>query len=82
MKAYRIGKSIILPYVRFVNHGGHSSMMFHSEVIRFNGYYQTLGCDRMDVSGFCLGHKISREEFLEKYCSGIEPKIKKNKTGG
>jgi hypothetical protein len=48
-------------------------MMFHSEVIRFNGYYKTLGCNRMDVSGLCLGHKISRKEFVERYCGGIEP---------
>jgi hypothetical protein len=54
-------------------------MMYHSEIIRFNGHYQTLGCDRMDVSGFCLGHKISREEFIERYCGGIEPETKKNK---
>jgi hypothetical protein len=31
-----------------------------------------LGCDKTDVSGFCLGHKISREEFLKRYCGGIE----------
>ncbi|OGW38956.1 MAG: hypothetical protein A2Y97_11015 [Nitrospirae bacterium RBG_13_39_12] len=80
MKAYRIGKSIILPDVRYVNHGGCNSMMFHSEIIRFNGYYQTLGCDRMDVSGFCLGHKISREDFLERYCGGIEPEINNDKS--
>jgi hypothetical protein len=79
MKAYSIGESIILPYVRYVNHGGCNSMMFHSKIIRFNGSYQTLGCDRMDVSGFCLGHKISREEFLERYCGGTEPETKRNK---
>jgi hypothetical protein len=73
MKACRIGKSIILPHVRYVNHGGINSLMFHSEIIRFNGHYQTLGCNRMDISGFCLGHKISREEFLVKYCGEIEP---------
>lgn len=54
-------------------------MMFHSEVIRFNGYYQTSGCNKMDVSGFCLGHKISRKDFLERYCAGIEPEAKRNK---
>jgi hypothetical protein len=79
MRAYRIGKSIILPYIRYVNHRGRNSMMYHSEVVRFNGRYQTLGCDRMDISGFCLGHKISREEFLERYCGGIEPEAKRNK---
>lgn len=79
MKAYRIGNAIILPHVRYVNQGVSNSRMFHSEVIRFNGYYQTSGCDRMDVSGFCLGHKISRKDFLERYCGGIEPEAKRNK---
>ncbi|MEW6002281.1 MAG: hypothetical protein AB1638_06500 [Nitrospirota bacterium] len=71
MKVYRIGKSIILPHVRYVNHGGRKTMlMFHSEVLRINGKYKTLGCDKMDDSGFCLGHEISRKEFLERYCGG------------
>jgi hypothetical protein len=32
----------------------------------------------MDVSGLCLGHKMSRREFLERYC-GVEPEIRTNK---
>jgi hypothetical protein len=79
MKAYRIGKSIILPYVRYVNHGGRNSKMFHTEAIRLNGHYQTLGCDKMDVSGFCLGHRMDREEFLERYCGGTEPEQRETK---
>jgi len=47
--------------------------MFHSEVVRIDGEHRTLGCHNMDDSGFCLGHKISREEFIERYCGGIEP---------
>jgi hypothetical protein len=47
-------------------------MMFHSEVERIGGKYLTLGCDKMDDSGFCLGHKMSRKEFIEKYCMEIE----------
>jgi len=31
----------------------------------------------MDVSGLCLGHKISRKDFLEKYCGGIEQEAKR-----
>ena len=54
--------------------------MYHSEVIRFNGHYQTLECDRMDVSGLCLGHKISRKEFLERYCDGIKVEAKTTKA--
>jgi hypothetical protein len=54
-------------------------MVFHSEGIRVNGYYQTSGCNKMNVSGFCLGHKISRRDFLERYCAGIEPEAKRNK---
>ncbi len=72
MKTYSIGKSIVLPHVRYVSHKGH--MMFHTKCIRINGHYQTLECNRMDGSGFCLGHRMSREEFLERYCGGIEPK--------
>ena len=26
----------------------------------------------MDDTGFCLVHEISREEFLERYCNGVE----------
>ncbi len=79
MKAYRIGNSIILPHVRYVNCGGRNSMVFHSDVIRVNGHYQTLGCDRMDISGLCSGHKISKEEFLRRYCGGVEPETETNK---
>jgi hypothetical protein len=55
-------------------------MMFHSQLIRVNGQYKTLGCDRMDISGFCLGHKMSRKEFLERYCGGVEPEIRRDKN--
>ncbi len=79
MKAYHIGKSIILSCVRYVTHGGNTGIMFHSEVLRTNGKYQTLGCDKTDVSGFCLGHKISREEFLKRYCGEIETEKEKDK---
>lgn len=73
MKAYSIGKSIILPHFRYVNYGGRNSMMFHSQVVKFNGHYKTLGCDRMDVSGLCSGYRMSKKEFLKKYCDGVEP---------
>ena len=79
MKSYRIGASIILPHVRYVSRRGCNSMMFHSQVVRFNGHYETLRCDRMDVSGFCSGHKISKEEFLKRYCGGVEPESRTNK---
>jgi hypothetical protein len=82
MKGYRIGKSIVLPHVRYVNHGSHKGrqamLMFHSVVIKTNGKHKTLGCNRMDDSGFCLGHEISREKFLEKYC-GVEVQTKQGK---
>ncbi len=68
MRAFCMGNAIILAHVRFIAHGACNSKMYHSDVIRFNGHYQTLECDRMDVSGLCLGHKISRKEFLERYC--------------
>jgi hypothetical protein len=79
MKTYSIGKSIVLPHVRFINRGGRNSMMYHTEVRRVNRHYKTLGCDRMDVSGFCSGHKMSKEEFIKRYCGGVEPETKTNK---
>lgn len=73
MKVYRIGRSIILPHVRFVIlDGRNDSLMFHSQLVRNNGKYQTLECNKMDSSGFCLGHEMSMEKFLERYCCGIE----------
>ncbi len=76
MNMYRMGKSIILPHVRYIYGDGRNSMMFHSEVMRLNGQYQTVGCDRTDVSGLCLGHKMSKEDFLKRYCGGVEPETK------
>jgi hypothetical protein len=76
MKVYHVGNAIILPHVRHVtSKGRNSSMMFHSEVERIGGRYLTLGCDKMDDSGFCLGHKMTRDEFLEKYCKEMETEM-------
>jgi len=80
MRAYCIGNAIILAHIRYITQAGCNSLMYHSEVITLNGHYQTLRCDRMDVSGLCSGHKISRKDFLEKYCGGIEPEIKRTKN--
>ena len=80
MSAYCIGDTIILPYVRFIGYGACNSKMYHSDVIRVNGHYRTLACDRMDISGLCSGHNISRKEFLERYCGGITPGEKRAKT--
>ena len=77
MTAYCMGNAIILAHVRFISHGESNSKMYHSAVISFNGHYQTLECDRMDVSGLCLGHKISRKDFLERYCGGMDPEAKR-----
>ncbi len=83
MKAYCLGNSIILPHVRYIHHKEHNGsvhmMMFHSIVVKTNGEYKTLGCDNMDSSGFCLGHEISRKEFVTRYCGGIEPGTKRYK---
>jgi len=79
MNIYPIGKSIILPHVRYINNGKRNSMMFHSHVISSRGHCHTLGCDRMDVSGLCMGHKMNRREFLERYCSGVETETRTNK---
>jgi hypothetical protein len=77
-KSYCIGKSIILPHVRYVNSGGSHTMMFHSPVTQTNGQLYTSRCDKTDVSGLCLGHKMSRKEFLETYCNGVEPETRTN----
>ena len=74
MKMYCIGKSIVLPHVRYINQKGLTGTMFHSRRLRINGRYLTLGCNKKDASGFCLGHKIIREDFLKRYCGGIELK--------
>ena len=73
MQAYCVGKAIILPHVRYIHNGNRQGMLFHSQVISPGGNYHTLGCDRMDVSGLCRGHKMSRREFLERCCGGVEP---------
>jgi hypothetical protein len=75
MNAYRIGKTIILPHVRYITGDRCNGMMYHCDVIRLHGQYETVGCDRMDVSGLCSGHKMSKEEFIRRYCSGVEPGI-------
>lgn len=80
MRVYRIGNSIVLPHVRYVNHGGHINVMFHTQIIWVKGHYKTVGCDKMDISGFCLGHKMSRDEFLERYCDGVEPEAMRDKN--
>ena len=70
-KAYRLGKSIILPHVRYIPYkrpSGKAMLMFHSLVVKTNGKHKTLGCGKMDESGFCIGHEISEKEFLKKYC--------------
>jgi hypothetical protein len=79
MKGYCIGSTIILPHIRYVNSEGRKrGMMFHSQTIRVNGKYRTIGCNSMDSSGFCSGHEISREEFLKKYCGDIDYKDKED----
>jgi hypothetical protein len=73
MKTYCIANTIILPYIRYVSSEGKKrGMMFHSQTIRINGKYITIGCNSMDSSGFCSGHEISREEFLKRYCGENE----------
>ena len=79
MKAYCIGRSIILPHVRYINNGKRNGMMFHSHIINSHGHCHTLGCNKVDLSGLCSGHKMSKEEFLERYCDGVEPATKTNK---
>ena len=79
MKAYCMGKSIIFSHVRYLDNGERNSMMYHSRVGASCGHYYTFGCDRMDFSGLCLGHKMSRKEFIERYCGGVEPGMSPNK---
>ena len=79
IKAYCIGKSIIFRNVRYLDNGERNSMIFHSRVIHSYGHCYTFGCDRMDFSGLCLGHKMSRKEVIERYCGGVEPGAGLNK---
>jgi hypothetical protein len=79
MNAYRMGRSIILPHVRYINGDGCNSMMFHSNIINSHGHCHTLGCNRMDFSGLCSGHKMSKKEFLKRYCGGVETETRTNK---
>jgi hypothetical protein len=78
IKAYCIGKSIIFSHVRYLDNGECNGMMFHSLVMNSYGHCYTFGCDRMDFSGLCPGHKMSREEFIERYCGGVEPGVSIN----
>ncbi|NWF52721.1 MAG: hypothetical protein HXY47_06520 [Nitrospirae bacterium] len=79
MKKYCIGSTIILPHIRYVNSEGRKGgLMFHSQTIRINGKYRTVGCNSMDSSGFCSGHEMSREEFLKKYCGDLDYKDKED----
>jgi hypothetical protein len=78
-KAYCIGKSIISGHVRYLDTGERNSMMFHSVVMDSYGHRYTFGCDRMDFSGLCLGHRMSRKEFIERYCRGVEPEMSSHK---
>ena len=80
MRAYCMGDTIILAHVRFIGHGECYSKMYHSDVVRLNGHYRTLECDRMDASGLCSGHRMSRKDFLESYCGGLAPEAKKPKA--
>lgn len=85
-KRFKIGGTIVLEdlHIRHIREssksrgrGGNvkvSEKMYHSGVFEpIFGKYITRDCDNMDNSGFCLGHPMSREEFLQKYCDGIEP---------
>jgi len=55
-------------------------MMFHSHIINSDGHCHTLGCNKADFSGLCLGHKMSKEDFLKRYCNGVEPETKTTKS--
>lgn len=51
-----------------------SEKLYHAKVMEpMKGIFITENCDNMDSSGFCMGHAMSREEFVSKYCGGIEP---------
>jgi hypothetical protein len=81
MKAYRFGKSIILPHVRYVRNGNSKAMMmFHALIIKTKKKHQTLGCDNMDDAGFCKGHEMSRKEFVKRFCNYADSSITKNKN--
>lgn len=51
-----------------------SEKLYHSNRVDINGkVYITENCDNMDEAGICRGHPMSREDFINMYCNGIEP---------
>ena len=64
---FSLGSSIVVPEkgVRYVCCGRGIYKLFHDDLTF---------CGGRDTKGFCNGHDIEREKFIEKYCNGIAPK--------
>ena len=65
-KSFSLGSSIVIPEkgVRYVYYSKGIYKLFHNNLVF---------CGNRDTKGFCIGHDIKREEFVEKYCNGIVP---------
>lgn len=82
---YSLKNIIVTPHARFIASGDcykeyHSMIILNTTNItlkkeqrKVTPKFVSLGCDSMDDSGYCLGHHIKREEFIKKWCAGIEP---------
>ena len=90
---YSLKDIVVTPHARFVTSSDcykeyHSMTILNTANITLKKgqrkiipKFITLGCDNMDDSGYCLGHQIKREEFIQKWCAGIEPPQLNNQKG-
>ena len=76
-RPFSFGGTIVAHHARYVRTRtphGEAYRMFHGVVVRGrDGETYSVGCDCMDQSGYCMGHAMSREEFIQHYCGGVEP---------
>ncbi len=85
---FTLGKKVIVTrFARLLPSKDGGYREYHSETIlndigmvvnKRNGEiatpkFITKKCDSMDESGFCSGHIITRDEFINKWCNGIDP---------
>lgn len=67
-EAYCLGTAITLPYARFSG-----KIMYHCDP--FKGGLATPDCDNRDRQhNHCAGHDMSRADFINEHCGGVEPR--------
>ena len=84
---YKIGKNYFTKHCRYVvNTSSGIYDLYHDDVdLNYDKLeikkgkkmvtptYITKGCSSMCESGFCKGHKMSRQDFIDNYCNGEIP---------